>query len=124
MKTIRMKKEYLDKWLAALRSGKYKQGKHQLKTDSGAFCCLGVLQQELDGEVESQDGKPLQTPSSSWLKDKEITFHYSPLYSKTIGGCQNPHLPTLDTTAAEANDRHNKTFLEIADAIEEATETF
>ena len=31
-----------DMWLTALRSGEYKQGKHQLRTDN-KFCCLGVL---------------------------------------------------------------------------------
>ena len=29
-------------WIAALRSGEYKQGKHQLR-DGDSFCCLGVL---------------------------------------------------------------------------------
>ena len=29
-------------WIAALRSGEYKQGKHQLR-DGDRFCCLGVL---------------------------------------------------------------------------------
>ena len=29
------------KWLAALRSGKYKQGKGMLKCE-GRYCCLGV----------------------------------------------------------------------------------
>lgn len=31
------------KWVDALRSGEYKQGKGQLQTKSGNFCCLGVL---------------------------------------------------------------------------------
>lgn len=30
------------KWVAALRSGKYKQSKFSLRTDEG-YCCLGVL---------------------------------------------------------------------------------
>jgi len=30
-------------WIAALRSGKYKQGKHRLRSDTDEFCCLGVL---------------------------------------------------------------------------------
>lgn len=37
-----MKKEWADKWVAALRSGKYKQGKDRLRTGD-SFCCLGVL---------------------------------------------------------------------------------
>lgn len=30
-------------WLEALRSGEYAQGKHELQTTNGKFCCLGVL---------------------------------------------------------------------------------
>lgn len=37
-----MNKEVKEKWVAALRSGKYKQGKHALRMDD-QFCCLGVL---------------------------------------------------------------------------------
>ena len=32
-----------EKWLAALRSGKYKQGTDKLRTKESKFCCLGVL---------------------------------------------------------------------------------
>lgn len=43
----RTPKQVYTKWLAALRSGKYKQMQEKLRgqTDSGAvgFCCLGVL---------------------------------------------------------------------------------
>ena len=31
------------KWVAALRSGKYKQGIHCLRSASDEYCCLGVL---------------------------------------------------------------------------------
>ena len=38
-----MNKELKDKWIAALRSGKYKQAKKRLRTGEDSFCCLGVL---------------------------------------------------------------------------------
>jgi len=41
-----MKKSLADKWVKALRSGKYEQGTRQLKTKDGRLCCLGVT--ELD----------------------------------------------------------------------------
>lgn len=37
-----MKKEIADKWIAALESKEYSQGKGALKNKDG-FCCLGVL---------------------------------------------------------------------------------
>lgn len=37
-----MKKEIAEKWVEALRSGKYKQTKGKLRTPKG-YCCLGVL---------------------------------------------------------------------------------
>lgn len=37
-----MKKSIKKKWVAALRSGQYKQGFAQLRSEEG-FCCLGVL---------------------------------------------------------------------------------
>ncbi len=38
-----MKKHIKKLWVDALRSGKYKQGFKELKTQEGSFCCLGVL---------------------------------------------------------------------------------
>jgi len=40
-----MDAELKQKWLDALRSGEYKQGKDQLRSswDDPAYCCLGVL---------------------------------------------------------------------------------
>ena len=38
-----MKKNIAKKWIKALRSGDYKQGRHHLKDDKGGYCCLGVL---------------------------------------------------------------------------------
>lgn len=37
-----MKAELKQAWVAALRSGKYEQGRHQLRTGN-RYCCLGVL---------------------------------------------------------------------------------
>jgi hypothetical protein len=36
--------EIKKRWLEALRSGKYKQGKKLLRSYNNEFCCLGVLQ--------------------------------------------------------------------------------
>lgn len=38
-----MKPELKTKWIRALRSGKYKQGRGRLRTQKSSMCCLGVL---------------------------------------------------------------------------------
>lgn len=38
-----MKKEIAMRWIEALRSGKYMQGKGRLRSFYDEFCCLGVL---------------------------------------------------------------------------------
>lgn len=40
-KQYKLEKEFGTKWLAALRSGKFKQGSQYLKSEDG-YCCLGV----------------------------------------------------------------------------------
>lgn len=61
-----------DKWLKALRSGRYRQGFGRLRTASGGYCCLGVLskiQKRLtdnngtcfDGPYAHTAGSPIST---------------------------------------------------------------
>ena len=51
-----MKAQLKKKWMAALRSGKYQQGKGHLKKD-GKFCCLGVLRDIVNpNDRRGQDG--------------------------------------------------------------------
>ena len=38
-----MKQEWKDKWVAALRSGDYEQGREGLRDYKNRYCCLGVL---------------------------------------------------------------------------------
>jgi hypothetical protein len=50
-----MKKSIKTKWVAALRSGEYKQTRNALE-HSGAFCCLGVLACVVDPERKTWNG--------------------------------------------------------------------
>lgn len=45
-----MKAEIKQKWLEALRGGKYKQAKGVLHSATGGFCCLGVLMDVMGSE--------------------------------------------------------------------------
>lgn len=113
------------KWVAALRSGKYKQTRHVLR-DGDRMCCLGVAcdlyGKEFGIEWESADGgfyflereNILPSEVSEWI------------------GCASPgtnmrdaRLPSedknYDTQLCAINDR-GATFAEIADIIESEPE--
>jgi len=115
-KTIRMPKALLDKWLAALRSGEYKQCKSKL-TDGQGFCCLGVLVDTAGGRADEEDYGGY--PNHEWLQKNNVAFHTSGGMSPSC----NPWLPSLSSFAGLAND-DGKTFAEIADAIEACAEGF
>lgn len=52
--------ELLDKWIVALKSGKYQQSCSSLHDEKG-FCCLGVLYDVID--------------SSRWVKSNNYEFY-------------------------------------------------
>jgi hypothetical protein len=51
-----MDEDVKNKWVAALRSGEYKQCRGVLKTEKG-HCCLGVLCEVLDHRAILHDGR-------------------------------------------------------------------
>jgi hypothetical protein len=53
-------RKVMKRWIAALRSGKYKQGKNALRTHD-RFCCLGVL-----CDLNAKDGgAPWEAPAKN-----------------------------------------------------------
>jgi len=100
-----MNPEVKTKWVAALRSGEYKQGHYRLRSKLNEFCCLGVLC-EVVGLIEAKDGSEY--------------MHYDGWTA---------YLPTPIASAAEVsrdtqeelamlNDAQGLSFGEIADWIE------
>jgi hypothetical protein len=63
-----MKREIKEKWLAALRSGKYQQGRQGLKFKNGqgqvCHCCLGVLAELVEPEAFEKKGNDFLFHSS------------------------------------------------------------
>ncbi len=58
-----MKKDIAMKWVEALRSGEYKQGKEMLYNEEmDTYCCLGVLQKINGYECIGYEGDELLTP--------------------------------------------------------------
>lgn len=113
--------ENMRKWVAALRSGNYKQGRGDLRkrpiNESGfVFCCLGVLCDisglgEWDGTCYLVNGDPyegdLPVPVAEWLG-------LVPVGSDKYG----TDVELEDSTAINLNDNYGYTFEQIADAIE------
>jgi hypothetical protein len=97
-----MKRQLRDEWVTALRSGRYKQGKNQLKKGD-SFCCLGVL---CDLSGVDLDGKYLG--GNGGVDDYGLTDELNVL--REIPESQRDRL-------AGANDAGNS-FAEIADWIE------
>lgn len=117
-KTMRMPKELLEKWTAALRSGDYTQGHKRLILELGdqkEFCCLGVLHIVADGSCPVEG-----LPTTDWMQSHGIV--------------QNEDLDTdlrffpviwsgNNTTLTYLND-HGTPFPEIADIIEQNIEPY
>jgi hypothetical protein len=112
------------KWVEALRSGKYKQGKAALCTD-GNFCCLGVAAELFKTEdtvvktflvkVDNSLGEAIDTPLTSYDGEDSCAPNYviEALGLYTICGGNLLGITTL----TEEND-YGVTFEKIADLIE------
>lgn len=108
-----MNQEIKTKWIAALKSGEYKQGTGYLKKD-GKYCCLGVL-----CDLHAKETGNSFTPSEEYLKQIRIL----PIEVKNWAGLINNYgrfesndLPY--DTLWQLNDMAGFSFPEIADIIE------
>ena len=70
-----MKKKIADRWVAELRSGKYKQATDHLRTETDGFCCLGVLcnmHAEAHPSIAAKQTKPTQYMGHSCVLPIEV----------------------------------------------------
>jgi len=113
-----MKAEWKDKWVAALRSGEYKQTREQLYDGKG-YCCLGVLC-KITGKKFFRDD--YNHYYHYYVKDTQNgiredivlpTDVMNEVDMRTKNGAYRPGLLLVNL-----NDS-GKTFSEIADVIEE-----
>lgn len=129
-----MNKQVMEKWVAALRSGKYKQGKDKLKKKDAKgvirHCCLGVLCEVYNQEnknkkytfTDREDQQLLPQEVEQWAEmhsnNGEITrsmdlVHY--IEENGIGELDY----TADNTLSDFNDNRRLKFSVLADIIEE-----
>lgn len=102
---IKMDSLWKDRWIKALRSGDYVQGKHALEKD-GCNCCLGVL--AVIGGLESRYSQNETRKQFKFGKDWHGGFPVGNFYGI-------PHKVMMHLVAM--ND-DGFSFEEIADAIE------
>lgn len=102
-----MNKAIKARWVAALCSGDYEQGVGHLRLDD-RYCCLGVLADIVDPQGWRPDEL---NPTLSRHRGNSVYPDYSVGYACGLGQQEEIDLSTM-------NDG-GKTFIEIADYIEE-----
>lgn len=111
-----MNPEIKDRWLTALRSGEYKQGKGYLRQADDTFCCLGVL-----ADIAVKDGA-CPVPE---LKANRAVPHYTydslsgDLTIELSGWAGLEPYDDVQSRLMGMNDDYGLSFEQIADWIEE-----
>jgi len=110
-----MNPQIKQKWLNALRSGDYQQGRNYLRTDNG-FCCLGVLC-DLYGKENNVEWNFVNNGHNYEFEEFES---YLPSSVRKWAGVEGYNFLVNNgtETLSELNDR-GSTFEQIAYVIEE-----
>lgn len=116
-------KENIQKWVDALRSGKYGQVRYVLKGAKGGYCCLGVAC-DISGLGEWGEATPYNDGiqynfSGTTGRQRTLTQLPSPVVD-WLGVNFNVWKPKdYDQTLADLNDIARLSFNVIADLIED-----
>lgn len=114
-----MNPEIKKRWLEALRSGKFKQGRGQLRDSRDQLCCLGVL-----CELAVQDGvipeAQLDEGFYKYMSEGLAHYLYPPQSVADWAGLPqtNPRAVSTNQALSVLNDGRHYTFAHIADIIE------
>lgn len=114
-----MNAEIKKKWLEALRSGKYRQGKNRLCIND-SYCCMGVLLEILKDDLGLQKKEKCENSDiiityngeSQYLPDEVVKAAELPSHNPRVKFC-------YDYSLAHLNDVQRLSFNQIADIIEE-----
>lgn len=117
-----MNKRIKKLWIDALRSGKYKQGRGQLRSAGNKFCCLGVLcnlHAQEHPEVAKKQKSPraymgieafLPSEVAQWAGLSELEIKFGTVFVRNG--------PRKGESVINLNDDLKLSFNQIADAIE------
>jgi hypothetical protein len=121
-----MKQAIMKKWVKALRSGEYPQGRGQLLDEKGGYCCLGVL-----CDLAMMEGVTDFTPKGIPNRNKYGgSYEFLPTEVKKWAGMktENGSLRNIEietpwgytvSSLTEFNDEMKYDFDKLADVIEE-----
>lgn len=121
-----MNQEIKRKWIQALRSGAYKQGKNMLQSSKGEFCSLGVLCDifvKENPEIEWKNHEVCCYLSGRMVKIIPVSYGAPPYIVGVWAGFDNGIPPKLiynnyKRSLIFLNDTKSLPFFEIADLIE------
>lgn len=109
-------------WIAALRSGKYKQGQNWLNND-GKLCCLGVACEVMGMPSEPANTGGGVTQYGDYAATETAppeTVHYFGLWDGNGG----PRMGIKAFALSELNDSKDYTFEQIAGVLEKSPEVY
>jgi len=126
----RMDPEWKEKWVEALRSGKYTQTNKALRDNKG-MCCLGVLCDVVDTSRWRLDTTLSKIEDNPWAYFSEMLEDADGWNGdRLFESCEDSELPqdvrgltgiSLHSMSKciDLNDAQSKTFTEIADIVEQ-----
>jgi hypothetical protein len=127
-----MKKTIAEKWVKALRSGKYKQGQevlHHKENDKNTYCCLGVLCDLYQQDRRSKKKKMLDVDNEYCTVTYDGADTLLPDVVREWAGMKTENGSWDDTNDTNANanlvylnDEDRKTFKSLANVIEKNVE--
>lgn len=123
-KKYSLPREFAEKWVAALRSGKYRQGSQKLGNSEKGYCCLGVAA-KVCGSTDDMlsNGNDV----ACYLKiggdyGAKLTRKIFDQIPKELRGEEDKLKENLVAKLINLNDNKHYSFPEIADWIEENVE--
>lgn len=112
MYKLNLSKEHFDGWLAALRSGDYKQGTGTLHTEEKgvhSYCCLGVLCEVQQIRKIAYTSDSANRTAYAYGDDGKLVY-----YPGNLTSWEND----VTVELMNLNDNKKRSFEEIADWIE------
>ena len=119
-----MKPEIKERWLKALRSGKYRQGTGSLcyvnEDEQVCYCCLGVLTELYIQEHEDAKWSPMGGSSLSYKGEAGVLHEDIRYWSGILATNPMVEYNNERETLSHCNDDYGCDFNRIADLIEES----